>query len=83
MLLLKLDRIGVQDDFFELGGHSLLALQVIARIQTQFARSLELKIFFKYSTIERCAELLPQLPHCDCNDPLKTCSVDNPERKSK
>jgi acyl carrier protein len=66
--VLKLERIGVQDDFFELGGHSLLALQVIARIQTQFARSLELKAFFKHPTIEQCVALLPQLPHCDDAD---------------
>ena len=31
--LLKLDRVGRQDNFFALGGHSLLAVRMITRVQ--------------------------------------------------
>jgi len=49
--VLKLDRIGLEDDFFEIGGHSLLATQVISRVRNAFAIDLPLPALFESPTI--------------------------------
>lgn len=44
--LLKVDRVGADDDFFELGGHSLLATRLASAIKEQFEVKVSiLKIF--------------------------------------
>lgn len=42
--------IGIHDNFFELGGHSLSALQLIARINQHFERSLSVATLFSSPT---------------------------------
>jgi acyl carrier protein len=60
--LLKLDRIGVDDNFFDLGGHSLLAVQLEAHLKRDIDDNLKLIHIFQYPTIrsltayiEKCA----------------------------
>jgi acyl carrier protein len=55
MELLKLPRIGVQDNFFDLGGHSLLATRVISRIAKDFRIDIPLLEFFSEPTIAALA----------------------------
>src|SRR6202023_1325730 len=50
--------IGVRDDFFELGGHSLLAVQLMARLQAAFGRSLPTAAVLRHPTVEGLAALL-------------------------
>jgi hypothetical protein len=45
--VLKLERVGRNDDFFVLGGHSLLAMQVIARIRNVFRQAVPLNSLFE------------------------------------
>jgi acyl carrier protein len=49
--LLKLERVGVNDNFFLLGGHSLLGTQVIARVSETFGVDLTLLKLFDHPTV--------------------------------
>lgn len=49
--LLKLNRVGVNDNFFLLGGHSLLGTQVIARVSETFGVDLTLLKLFDHPTV--------------------------------
>lgn len=59
--ILKVERVGVDDDFFDLGGHSLLAMQVLSRVRETFQTELELRTFFETSTIAGLGEGLKAL----------------------
>lgn len=47
--LLKVQRVGRDDDFAELGGHSLLVMQLATRIRDQFAVEVPLRELFERS----------------------------------
>ncbi len=50
--------IGVNDDFLELGGDSLSALGIIAAIETEFGRSLDVYEFMSAASVRQLAEIL-------------------------
>ncbi|HYU35670.1 MAG TPA: AMP-binding protein, partial [Thermoanaerobaculia bacterium] len=50
--------VGVTDDFFELGGYSLLGATLLARIESDFGRTLSLAALFQRPTVEDLAHLL-------------------------
>ncbi len=54
--VLRIDRVGRQDDFFKLGGHSLLAASVMARLREQFGLELRLGDLFLNSRVQALAE---------------------------
>ena len=73
--LLKLKRVGINDNFFDLGGHSLLAAKLMSQIEKSFGKKLPLAILFQAPTIEQLAELISQnvvLPKWDSLIPLQT-----------
>jgi amino acid adenylation domain-containing protein len=53
--VLKLERVGVNEDFFELGGHSLLAAQLVTRARGRFENDLSVTMLFRHPTIEQLA----------------------------
>ncbi|MES2940630.1 MAG: non-ribosomal peptide synthase/polyketide synthase, partial [Pseudomonadota bacterium] len=56
--VLKVERVGRGDHFFELGGHSLLALQLLSRVQRDFAVALTLAPLFEHPTLAALAQVI-------------------------
>ncbi|ETK21803.1 non-ribosomal peptide synthetase [Pseudomonas sp. FH1] len=59
--VLKVERVGVQDNFFERGGHSLLATQIASRVQKTLQRDVPLRAMFECSTVAELAEYIDGL----------------------
>jgi acyl carrier protein len=59
--LLKLKRVGVNDNFFLLGGHSLLGTQLIARVSESFGVDLTLLKLFDHPTVAEMASEIEDL----------------------
>ena len=59
--LLRVERVGRNDNFFDLGGHSLLAMQVIARMREDLGMELSPNVLFDNQTIARLAEYIGAL----------------------
>ena len=50
--------VGVHDDFLELGGDSLSALGIIAAIETEFGRQLDVYEFMSAASVRQLAKIL-------------------------
>ncbi len=59
--LLKVQRVGVNDNFFLLGGHSLLGTQLIARISETFGVELTLLKLFDHPTVAEMSSEIEEL----------------------
>ena len=55
---LDLRSVGVNDDFLELGGDSLSALGIIAAVETEFGRTLDVYEFMTAASVRQLAEIL-------------------------
>lgn len=70
--LLKLDRVGVNDNFFLLGGHSLLGTQVIARVSETFGVDLTLLKLFDHPTVAEMSSEIETLIMAKVDSEAKT-----------
>ncbi len=59
--VLKVDRVGVEDNFFMLGGHSLLAAQLMARVRDAFGVEIGLRFLFESPTITEVAKEIERI----------------------
>jgi acyl carrier protein len=53
--VLKIARVGVEDNFFDLGGHSLLVMQVVSRAERALGITMPVRSFFELPTIAALA----------------------------
>ena len=56
--VLRVNRVGINDNFFALGGHSLLATQVIARVRDAFRQEVALRSLFEQPTVAGLAQII-------------------------
>ncbi|MGZ8498342.1 MAG: amino acid adenylation domain-containing protein [Candidatus Binatia bacterium] len=65
--ILKIDKVGIQDNLFDLGLHSLSATQLVSRVRTKLHKKLPLRHIFEAPTIAGLARLIETL--ADENNP--------------
>jgi hypothetical protein len=53
--LMKLPRVGIDDNFFDLGGHSLLAIQALSRVNDALGTDLTIRQLFDAPTVNGLA----------------------------
>jgi acyl-coenzyme A synthetase/AMP-(fatty) acid ligase len=58
--VLKMERVGIQDNFFRIGGHSLRAAQVAARMRESFKVEIPLRRMFESPTIAQLASVIDE-----------------------
>ena len=56
--ILKLEKVGIDDNFFSIGGHSLLAVELFAQLQSSFDCKLPLSSLFQYPTVRKLSQLI-------------------------
>jgi amino acid adenylation domain-containing protein len=74
--VLRLERVGAEDNFFDLGGHSLLATRVASRIRHDLRVELPLRVVFDATSLARLAEQV-DAAHAQASRPTRGITAAN------
>ena len=58
--VLKVEKVGIEDNFFQLGGHSLLAIKLSNQIRAELGMDISVKNCFTHPTVHQMAQLSSQ-----------------------
>jgi acyl-coenzyme A synthetase/AMP-(fatty) acid ligase/acyl carrier protein len=56
--ILKLERVGIEENFFELGGHSLLAMRVVVRIREVLKAEVPVRTLFEVPRVRELGKII-------------------------
>ena len=75
--ILKVERVGINDNFFDLGGHSLLATRLIFQLREHFHVDIPLRALFEAPTVATIAPVIvqSQLEQIDSEDMAQVLSA--------
>lgn len=63
--VLRIERIGINDNFFDLGGNSLLAMNLATRLSREFDCKIRITDLFSHQTVEEMAHFLETMATSD------------------
>jgi len=58
--VLKVEKVGIDDNFFDLGGHSMLLVRIQGKLSEAFDRDISIIELFKYPTVNTLAQYVAQ-----------------------
>src|SRR5215216_2607878 len=75
--VLKVERVGINDNFFDLGGHSLLATRLMFQLREHFNVDIPLRALFEAPTIATIAPVIvqSQIEQIDTEDMARVLSA--------
>jgi amino acid adenylation domain-containing protein len=56
--VLRVERVGLDDNFFDLGGHSLMAVSLVSRVQAVLGSELPIDVLFEYPNVGQISSRL-------------------------
>lgn len=68
--VLKVEKVGIDNNFFELGGHSLLTTQLLSKVKEAFNLDISLRSLLEKPTVAGLAENIDQLCQTEVDSPL-------------